>query len=209
MATAEPQPQPQLSLTEILADLYTTQGDILRVLGEAQIAPYQFNLNDKPINIWTAILERARESGSLWALMRIPLSPQEYGMNAALQQAWEREVASRRQQIAVVRDRQGGVRDDATIQSIILDLVWETRDEQKELRKQVSELRHESRGAIGALQLIVQGQGIAIKALQERPEQYLNRWFVIAVIALGFVLSLLGEYLETFWRAFKAALLGG
>lgn len=171
------------TLAEVLADLYPTTGSIQRILDEAQISVGRINLNDSAINIWNRALDIARDNQQMWDLVQIPL--REYDKNQELRAAWEAELSHRRGAVA-----QTGKGD--TQLSLLIDLIWDTRTDQKEIRKEVSELRNESKNRLGTLELLTaslkalqEGQAADIIALKERPETYSTRIVLTLAVLAG------------------------
>lgn len=180
-----------MTLAEVLADLYPTPGDIHRVVADAGMTIGQFSLNDSAINIWSRVLEKARQTQKMWDLVEIPL--REYPTHDPLREAWDRELSQRR---AVIAERTDG---GDTALSLIIDLIWETR-------REVSVLRHEARSRLNALELlvatmqdVVRGHAADISELRDRPESAATWLTLIAALAIGMIGGLFAGWGRMVW----------
>lgn len=196
---------PVPTLPEILSALYPEPASIRRILDEAQMPAGQFALGEPAINVWSRAIERARDNQQLQVLMATPL--REFSGNADLRAAWDQDLVQRRASVST----HGG----DTAMSLMIDLLWDTRGEVKEVRQQVSDLRHESRNRLTTLELMAasmkafqEGQAADIEALQKRPSQYSTQ----IVLALALLAGALGGLFAAWGRmawANLVRLLGG
>jgi len=187
-----------MTLAEVLSDLFPDTGSIRRIMEDARIPAGHVALNEPAINIWSRVLDRVRGGPQMWDLVQTVL--RDYPNHKPLREAWEQELAELRSTVAPF----GG---NDTAMSLLIDLVWDARAEIKENRRDVSELRHETRGRLNALELLTaslksfyEGQAARIDSLEDRPQKYTTRVALVASILAGLLGGIIAGWGREIWE---------